>query len=235
MTSLVSTKEVEIELDAGAHMPAHAFLHVGAQRGIVVLHEVFGMQPEILRAGERIAEQGYAVVVPDLFAGGARIACLARVLRATASGTGKPIAQIHAARAWLVANVHIEEARVGLVGFCMGGGLALAAGRGWGAVSTNYGPVPKPDVLRGIGPVIGCYGRKDLHFRGKAKTLQKRLSALNVPHEAHVFEGVGHSFLTDGHHPVAQFLNIGMGLGEQDPVTREEGWRRIFAFLGRHL
>lgn len=227
--------EVEIELAGGGRMPSHAFVHPGAKRGVVVVHEIFGMQPEILRAGERIAQQGYAVVVPDLFAGGARFACLVRAVRATASGEGKPIEQLFTARDWLAAHARIDGGHIGVVGFCMGGGLALAAGRGFGAVSTNYGQVPKTKVMEGIGPVIGCYGAKDLHFRGKARTLAQRLTTLGVPHETHVFDDVGHSFLTDGHHPVAQMLNIGMGLGHQDPVTREEGWRRIFTFLDQHL
>ena len=42
------------------------------------------------------------------------------------------------------------------MGFCLGGGFALAMGQGWGAVSANYGDVPRDDLLRGLPPTIAC-------------------------------------------------------------------------------
>jgi carboxymethylenebutenolidase len=251
--------------------PAYAALPPGAKRGAVVLHELFGPQPEIRRVVDRFADAGYAAVAPDLFHAGVRIACLSRVLRAVSRGEGPPIAQVLAARAWLCERAGLDEGSVGLIGFCMGGGLALAAGKGWGAVSTNYGAIPPARVLQGIGPVIACYGERDLLFRKKGELLRQRLPARTLranqiraepaplpglrefseratiarssstelegaqSPEVHVFPGVGHSFLTDGHHPVAAFFGFPMRLNARDPATTEEGWRRIFAFFERHL
>jgi carboxymethylenebutenolidase len=217
--------------------PAYAALAPGAKRGAVVLHELFGPQPEIRRVVDRFADAGYAAVAPDLFHAGVRIACLSRVLRAVSRGEGPPIAQVLAARAWLRERADLDEGSIGLIGFCVGGGLALAAGKGWGAVSTNYGPIPPARVLQGIGPVIACYGERDLLFRKKGELLCQRLAEIEGAQspEVHVFPGVGHSFLTDGHHPVAAFLGFPMRLDARDPETTEEGWRRIFAFFERHL
>jgi carboxymethylenebutenolidase len=201
----------------------------------VIIHEIFGPQPEIDRVVDRFARAGYAAVAPNLFAHGLRIACIVRAVRAMTSGVGKPVEQILATRDWLCETAHLERGAVGLLGFCMGGGFALSAGRGWGAVSTNYGEVPKTDVMRGIGPVIGCYGALDYSTKKNSGKLQRNLAPLGVVPEIHVFEGVGHSFLTDGHHPVATALMRPLRLGARNPETMEEGWRRIFEFFDRHL
>ncbi len=85
-----------------------------------------------------------------------------------------------------------------------------------------------------IGPVIGCYGGRDRDFSKTPGTLTRRLGEVGVTPEVHVWEDAGHSFLTDGDHPVARVLYPPLALGDY-PEAREEGWARIFAFLDRHL
>jgi acetyl esterase/lipase len=70
--------------------------------------------------------------------------------------------------------------------------FALTAGRGWGAVSTNYGEVPSNAGLRGISPVIACYGGKDR--TAKPQLLKRRLADVSVSPELHVYPDAGHSF-----------------------------------------
>lgn len=137
------------------------------------------------------------------------------------------------ARAWLCARTGIEPRRVGLVGFCFGGGYALAAGAGWGAVSANYGAVPSERAMRGIGPVIACYGGRDKTMRAMPGRLRTPLAAVGqTDSEVRVFDA-GHSFLTDGKPHLIQ-RTAPMGFGDR-PEVREEPWREIFAFLERHL
>ncbi|HTM20921.1 MAG TPA: dienelactone hydrolase family protein [Kofleriaceae bacterium] len=228
--------EVTIPGDGGdPDTPAYAALADGARRGMVVIHELFGRQPEIDRVVDRFAAAGYAAVGPDLFAGGLLPLCIARVVRAAATGEGLPIRQAEAARRWLVDRAGIDAGSVGLIGFCLGGGFALAAGRGWGAVSCNYGKVPPAPVMRGIGPVIGCFGGRDRAFAGEAATLRRRLTDLGVAHEVHSFPTVGHSFLTDGDHPVASRLSRPLLQISWDPQVAEEGWGHILRFFDEHL
>jgi carboxymethylenebutenolidase len=230
--------------------PAYAVLPAGARRGAVVIHEALGRQPEIDRVVDRFAEAGYAAVAPDLLAAprsGAqrasargervipRVLCIARVVRACATGEGLPIRQAEAARRWLNQRVGIEPSRVGLIGFCLGGGFALAAGRGWGAVSANYGQVPPARLLRGIGPVIACYGERDRMFAPQAAKLRTLLAGSGVDHEVHTFPTVGHSFLTDGDHPIGQRLSQPLLRIRYDHEVAEDAWSRIFAFFGAHL
>jgi carboxymethylenebutenolidase len=228
-------REITLEARGGAPAtPAFAIVPPGAKRGVVVIHEIFGRQPEIDRVVSRFARAGYAAVAPDLFHRG-RVACLVDVfLRAMKSGEGVAVEQGRNARAWLAAEAGLPPERIGLVGFCFGGGYALAAGAGWGAVSTNYGLIPATEVMRGIGPVIGCYGGRDKNFRDKGKELEAKLAKVGVTPEVHVFPDAGHSFLTDGDHPVGRMLFRSMALGDY-PDAREEGWKHIFAFLDRAL
>lgn len=226
------TEGLEVRIEEA---PAYAVLPAAPKRGVVIIHEVLGMQPEIKRVAHRFADAGYAAVAPDLFWDGPRPLCIARAVRALSSGRGPQYDQIRDARAWLCARTGVEEARVGLIGFCMGGGFALAAGAGWGAVSTNYGPLPTTERMRGIGPVIGCYGGRDRVFGGYAKKLEERLEPLGVEVETHTFPTVGHSFLTDGSHPVAAFCTRPFIRVSYDPAVAEEGWAKILAFFDRHL
>ena len=178
---------------------------------------------------------GYAAVAPDLFAHGLQPLCIASLVRQMRAGVGPQIDQVQLARKWLCGRTGIAQEKVALIGFCIGGGFALASGRGWGAVSANYGEVPPDDVLRGVGPVIGCFGGRDRAFRGKDKLLDERLTALGVPHEVHLFPEAGHSFLTDGDHPFLYALSRPMLRIEWNPAVAAQGWEKIFAFFNQHL
>jgi carboxymethylenebutenolidase len=213
--------------------PAYAVLPERAERGVVVIHELFGRRPEIDRVVERFGARGYAAVAPDLFDRG-RLRCLVDVFRAMRSGKGTSVTQGRNARAWLRDRAGVPEERIGLIGFCFGGGYALLAGSGWAAVSTNYGPVPLATAMRGIGPVIGCYGSRDRTMARAPDRLRRRLGQLG--HEApeiHVLDA-GHSFLTDAvpKFPYNQVRAYAFG---DYPEARDEGWRHIDEFFDQHL
>jgi carboxymethylenebutenolidase len=214
---------------------AYAALPDGAKRGVVIVHEIFGRQPEIDRVVERFAEGGYAAVAPDLFGSTPKPLCVARAMIETNQGRGPMVATLQRARDWLGETSGLPRRSVGLIGFCLGGSFALAAGPDWGAVSTNYGTLPPDDVLRGLPPVIGCYGARDLIFGRTGRDLETRLGRLGVKAEAHTFANVGHSFLTDGHHPTAAALTRPFFHVRYDSETAEEAWRLIFAHFDRHL
>jgi carboxymethylenebutenolidase len=218
--------------DGAPETPAVAALPAGATRGVVVIHELFGRQPEIDRVVERFAARGYAAVAPDLFHRGF-VACMWDVIKVMRTGDGVTARQGRNARSWLSARTGIDPAHVGLVGFCFGGGYALAAGADWGAVSANYGHLPSERAMRGIGPTIACYGGRDRTLQSAPAKLRARFEAVGqTDFEIHVLDA-GHSFLTDGKRRFAHRLQP-MGFGDR-PAEREEGWRRIFDYLDRHL
>lgn len=222
-------------VDGIPRTPIYARLPTGARRGIVVIHEIFGRQPEIDGVVDRFAERGYAAVAPDLLSNGPHFVCLVRAFRTIARGEGPQIEQILATRRWLMEKTGLDASHIGLIGFCMGGGFALAAGRGWGAVSTNYGDFPPDESMRGLGPVIGCYGGRDRLFRDHGPKLEEKLRRLNVECETHTFPEAAHAFLTDGDHPIAAAIARPFFRVEYNQRVAEEAWQKIFAFLDSRL
>ncbi len=225
----------DIAEEGAQPLPAYAALPAGATRGVVVLHEILGRQPEIDRVVDRFAARGYAAVAPDLFAHGPRLACVVRLFRASMTGEGRPARDVERARRWLCAEAGLAPSKVGLVGFCLTGGFVLAIGRGWPAISTNYGQLPPAALLKGLGPTIGCYGARDRIFGGLAPKLEAALRRDGTPVETHTYPSVGHSFLTDGRHPVAAALTSPFFHVRWDPEVAEDAWAHIMRFFDDHL
>jgi carboxymethylenebutenolidase len=216
--------------------PAYAAVPAGATRGVVVIHEIYGRAPDIDRVVDRFAAAGYAAVGPNLFADASKPVCIRRALATISSGEGPFAERLDDAKRWLAAEAGLDEQRIGVIGFCIGGGLALAVGRRFGAVSTNYGDVPPEEVLRGAPPIIACYGGRDRLFRRNGERLSKRMNVLGqAAPEVHTFPSAGHSFLTDGYHPIATVLSWPLFHVRYDPSVAEEGWGKILGFFERTL
>ncbi|MBE7190475.1 dienelactone hydrolase family protein, partial [Jatrophihabitans endophyticus] len=110
----------------------------GPWPGVVAIHEVFGLDDQLRRQADRLAAAGYLTVGPDLFSDGGMRRCVVSTLRALTAGRGKPMADIEAARNFLTGD-HRCTGKIGIIGFCMGGGFALAtANIGFDAAAANY-------------------------------------------------------------------------------------------------
>jgi carboxymethylenebutenolidase len=211
----------------------------GPWPGVVVVHEIFGLDDQIRRHADRIAAMGYVVIVPDLLARGRKVVCLARTMTALRAGRGQAFADLDAARGALLADPSCDG-RVGVVGFCMGGGFALVlAGQpGWTAVAANYGALPRDlAALDGACPVVASYGGRDRYLRDAAATLETALTERGVVNDVKEYPGAGHAFLnpTDvAPWYLAPMTRLLLRAGP-DPVAAEDTWRRIEEFLGRHL
>jgi len=218
----------------GSEVPAYGVFPEGARRGVVVVHEIFGMQPEIENVVDRFGKAQYAAIAPDFFHQPGWVTCVRQMMHAAATGEGPPVAVAEAARNYLVERGGLAVENIGLIGFCIAGGFVLGIGKGWGAVSTNYGAIPPKERLDGIGPVIGCYGGRDLVFGGMGKRLKKSLEG-KTDLKIHEYPTVGHAFLTDGHHPIAKALSYPFYRIRYDPEVAEDAWGHIFSFFEKNL
>jgi carboxymethylenebutenolidase len=209
----------------------------GGWPGVIVVFEVYGMTPEMLAVGDRFADRGWAACIPDLFSTGWRWGCLVRALREVTAGHPGPVtACLAAASRDFAARNDVDAERLAVIGFCMGGGLALLLGSvqdlGLRAVASNYGPTPSTQSLRTSPPVVASYGGRDGIMRGQPERLQARLEACKVAFDIKTYPQAGHAFLTNGHHP-ASGLVVPMHAGF-DADAAHDAWNRIDTWLDQH-
>ncbi|TFC90753.1 dienelactone hydrolase family protein [Cryobacterium sp. TMT3-29-2] len=211
----------------------------GPWPAVVLVHEAFGLNDVMRRQVERMAAAGYLALMPDLFTEGGARKCLTRTFRALQAGEGRAFADIESARRFLIDRDDCTGA-AGVLGFCMGGGFALAAAtRGFDAASVNYGRLPKQldDALAGACPIVGSFGATDTSLRGAAATLEASATRLGIAHDVKEYPGAGHAFLNDAESgPVALRFLLKRILGAgPNPVAAADAWQRIEAFFGEHL
>jgi carboxymethylenebutenolidase len=207
----------------------------GPGAGVVVVHELFGLTDDIRRWCDRFAAEGYAALAPDLLHWGASLRCLLAAFRALRSGHGRALTEIEACRDHLAA-LPGAGGRVGIAGFCMGGGFALlAAPRGFAAAAPNYAPLPPdPDTaLRGACPIVASYGARDRGLRGAAGTLESTLEQLGVEHDVKEYAGASHSFLNH-HEGWMGATDLVTGFAHHEAAA-EDAWGRIRGFFAMHL
>jgi len=206
--------------------------------GVVVIHDITGFRPDTRRHCERFADAGYVAIAPDLYGGGS-VGCVVRTLLSSGRGKGEAHELIATARRTLAQRDDVDEDRIGVMGFCMGGGFALiaAADDQYAVAAPFYGDVPKrAERLRGICPTLAQYGEHDRAFTSHAKRLRRHLKELDVPHEVLIHPGVGHSFMND--HKGAAF-RLGAHLppmyAKYDESTEADAWARVLAFFSEHM
>ena len=209
----------------------------GPWPGVVVIQDAMGLSDDIREQADRFAAAGYLALAPDLYSGrGPR--CVLATLAASRSGKGAAYEDIEAARRWLAERGDCTG-RIGVIGFCMGGGFALlsAARSDFGAASVNYGEVPKDASTRlaEACPIVASYGARDRTLPGRAARLERALSELGIAHDVKEYPGAGHSFLNRiNAGPILSPLLTVTGFN-YDHSSAEDAWRRILGFFDEHL
>ena len=210
-----------------------------AHPGVIIIHEIFGLNDDIRRITGKFADLGYLALAPDLYdAPGPRIICIARTLMTLNRGSGAAFDDLDAARKFLQQQPSVDASKIGVIGFCMGGGFALlyAVRAPMGVAAAFYGDVPKSaDGLRGICPVLGGYGGQDRMFASQGERLEKLLTELNVEHDVKIYPNAGHSFMSQNSGALAAIGRISpMKAGYNAPAA-DDSWHRIAVFFAKHL
>lgn len=224
----------------GSPMPTFVATPPGeARAGVVVVQEAFGLTGHIEQVAVDLADAGYVAVAPALFhRSGAPVFSyddLSRIGPAVTALTGQGIADdVDAALAELERRGHTTE-RSGIVGFCMGGSIALttAARRPLGGAVTFYGggvtegrfglpalAEAAPDLRA---PWLGLYGDLDDHIPvADVERLRTAAQAASVPTELVRYAEADHGF----HCPDRASFH---------QASSSDAWRRTLSFFDEHL
>lgn len=137
------------------------------------------------------------------------------------------VREIQQAIAFLLSQEYVSGPAVGVVGFCMGGGLALQtalAEENLGAVVAFYGqPLAPEQVAEVKAPVLGLYGAEDSGIPADSvHTMESALEEAGIENEFHIYEGAGHAFFND----TRQSYN---------PDAAGDAWPRTLAWFRDHL
>jgi carboxymethylenebutenolidase len=232
----------DLAADRGGSRPLRGYLARPAGTGpwpaVVMIHEIFGLDDVMRRHADRLAGLGYLTLAVDLFSAGGARRCLVSTMRTMIRGHGRAFADISAARDYLAGSPDCTG-KIGVIGFCMGGGFALlSAGDGYEAAAVNYGQLPRhlDEALAGACPIVGSYGGRDRSLRGAAGRLDAALDKAGVTHDVKEYPAAGHAFLNDaeaGPRALRPLLRV-VGIGPE-PESAKDAWGRIEAFFAAHL
>ncbi len=196
--------------------------------GVVVIHEAYGLNENMKDIARRFADQGYAALAVDLFAGRNRAICMVRFMGGWLfnSLNNSAIHDLKAALTFLSAQPGVDDARLGAVGYCMGGGFVIC----WActdnrlkAIAPYYGTNPRPlEAVARLCPVVGSYPGNDL-TASSGRRLDVELDRYNVPHNIKIYPGAKHSFFND------------TLKGNYNEAAARDSWERVMTFFGEHI
>lgn len=198
----------------------------GAYPGVVMIHENRGLRPEIKKAADELAKEGYIVLAVDLYKG--KVVEKQEDARALSSGFDQKTGteNLKAAVQYLRDQGAIKIASLG---WCFGGrqSVELAiSGEKLDATVVYYGGgmASTTERLAPISwPVLGIFGEKDTAIpQEKIKEFDASLTTLGVTHDIHIYPGVGHAFANPSGANYA-------------PIETKDAWEKTIAFLKKHL
>jgi carboxymethylenebutenolidase len=200
---------------------------LGPHPGVVVIHEASGLNDNIREICRRFAGAGYAALGVDLFEGRSRAVCMARMFAGAMAGNldhyGVPA--LKAALGQLAAHPDVDAARIGAVGFCLGGSIVLTwacTDQRLAAIAPFYGAAPRPrKAIRRLCPVVGSWPGHDFTTR-TAGVLEAALTSAGIPHDLKVYPEAKHSFFND------QWRTY-------HPAAAADSWQRVLAFFAEYV
>ena len=208
----------------------------GPWPGVVVLHQLYGVDDDIRRITDRLAGMGYLSIAPDLLGDGG-LKCLARLFIDVQRGKGESVDRVQDVVDWISARSDCNG-RVGAVGFCVGAALAFLVGLTGtvDVVAPNYGKAPAAERLARSCPVVASFGGRDRIYAGSAKVARRGLVAGDIDHDVKLYQKAGHAFMnqTEGHRVMKGITRPLLAI-DYNREAAEDAWTRIAGFLTRYL
>ncbi|HEY9738194.1 MAG TPA: dienelactone hydrolase family protein [Trichocoleus sp.] len=201
----------------------------GSGAGVIVLQEWWGLVPHIKSVVDRFAQAGFVALAPDLYGGEKTTSPDEAGRMMMALNIGKTAQDLEKSVDYLLGHEAVTSAKVGVVGFCMGGQLALLAATvsdRIGAAVDFYGihPNVQLDVAQVKAPVLAFFGGQDSFVPLEAaESLVAAMRSAGKAVESQFYPEAGHAFFNDSR-PEAY-----------NAAAAEDAWMRSLGFLKQHL
>ena len=196
--------------------------------GVLVIHENRGLNEHIEDVTRRTALAGYVAIAPDGLsaAGGAPADQEAARDLFTRTDGARIATDVLAAVPWLAADP-MNNGKVGVVGFCYGGGLALRAASetvGVDCAVSFYGrPLPTEQARKLKVPVLLHYAGNDERINSGIPDFKAALDEAHVPYTIHMYPGTEHGFHNDSSE------------ARYDEAAAKLAWQRTLDFFAMYL
>jgi carboxymethylenebutenolidase len=202
----------------------------GTHPGVVVIQEWWGLNDHIKDVTERFARAGYVALAPDLYRG--EVAAEPDDARRLAMALERPkaIVDIQGAVDYLHGLPQVAPKKIGVIGFCMGGGLAMMMsfmGEKLGAVVVFYGGGIKMDdenAPQVSAPVLGIFGELDGGIPvDQVRANESKLKEYGKTVEFHVYPNAPHAFFNDTRPHIYKH------------EAAEDAWEKTLAWFSKYL
>jgi carboxymethylenebutenolidase len=210
-----------------------AMMYTPAGKGpfpaLIVIHEWWGLNDWVKDQASKLADQGYAALAIDMYRG--KVANTPEEAHEIMRGVPEDRAarDLTAAYDYLAAQQNVNKAKIGSIGWCMGGGYSLQTALSVPTLKTaviNYGHLAtEPENLRKINAsVLGIFGAKDRGIPVEdVQKFETQLKSLGKKVEIHIYPDAGHGF---------ENPNNKEGYREADA---KDAWNNTLKWLGQNL
>jgi carboxymethylenebutenolidase len=197
---------------------------------VLVIHENRGLNDHILDVNRRVAKAGYVAVAVDLLSRQGGSSQFTDPVQATAAYNRTQPAerrQDMLSALWTIRDqTYVRGDRLGVVGFCAGGGnafdLALNTDQ-LAATVVFYGPPPPIDQFANLkSPLLGLFGEQDRGITGNMAPVITALNTAQKPYELHIYQNARHAFHNDTG-------------AAYDATAACDAWQKTISFFNRHL
>lgn len=201
----------------------------GSGPGVVVVQEWWGLVDHIKDVCDRFAAEGFVALAPDLYHGKSTKSPDEAGKLMMAMRIDEAERDLSAAVDYLSTLDSTTSEKAGVVGFCMGGALALYTATKnpkVGACVVFYGghPKVKPDLPNLYAPVLGLYAGKDGFVTPESvRDLERQLKDLGKQIKVKIYQDTDHAFFNDTRPEV------------YDAEAAADAWQRTIEFLREHL
>jgi carboxymethylenebutenolidase len=200
----------------------------GPHPAVIMIHEFWGLRPDIVGKAAALAQQGYVVIAPDVLRGNSTGWLPRAIYQAVTTPEQQVDDDLNTVFDWLAAQPDIQPTKIAIMGFCYGGGTSLRyslSNPKLAATVVFYGStIADPTRLKALpGPFLGIFGGADASIPvAEVRAMEAALDQAGVPAQISIYDGQPHAF-------VKSIEEINQGGPQQ------QAWNELLAFLNQSL